>query len=217
MNKSQIIKSGRRTREKTARRNAILKAAKETFFERGFIEATVDNIAERCGLAKGTIYLYFKSKEEIYVSLMTKGLQLLKGDMGKAVSPDLSTVEALERLLDVYYSFYCKNKKYFRIIFLSSHPDVRSRASDELLKASIDTANDCLKILSNVINTGIENKIFRIINAWTAANILWATVNGIIMNYEQDPIYRDEIAGLKLEEILKESLQLFLDGLRTRE
>lgn len=216
MNKSQTIKSERKIKEKTARRDAILKAAKDAFFKNGFMDTTVDNIADKCGLAKGTIYLYFKSKEEIYVSLMINGLKLLKKEMEKAVRHELPSDATLERLLDVYYNFYLKNRKYFRIIFLSSHPDMRSRVSEELLKTSIDISNDCLTILSHAIKRGIESGFFKMADSWMAANILWATANGLIMNYEKDPLYRHEIVGVTLEKILKESLNLFLDGLRVK-
>ena len=216
MNESQSIKRERKFKEKNARRDAILKAAKEAFFRKGFMETTVDSIADRCGLAKGTLYLYFNSKEEIYVSLMTKGLKLLKKEMENTASAMHDGEETLKRLLSVYYNFYLKNRKYFRIIFLSSHPDVRSRVSEELLKTSVETGNDCLRILSDAIKRGIDSGSFKQTDPWQAANILWATVNGLIMNYEKDPIYREEIVGIKLEKILTESLNLFMDGLRIK-
>ncbi|MDL1898122.1 helix-turn-helix transcriptional regulator, partial [Anaerolineae bacterium CFX7] len=60
----------RRERERDARRQAILAQAKSVFAERGFLNATVEEIAERAELAVGTLYRYFQSKEEIYVSLL---------------------------------------------------------------------------------------------------------------------------------------------------
>lgn len=216
MNKGQTTREERKNKEKSARKDLILKAAKEAFFKRGFMDTTVDHIAERSGLAKGTIYLYFKSKEDIYASLMTTGLKLLKDKMQNAVITTIPADETLKRLLAVYFRFYLKNKKYFRIIFLSSHPDLRRRVSHELLSASVDIANDCLRILSDAIEKGMKDGLFKRTDPWQSANILWATVNGIIMNYETDPIYRDEIVGITLDKILEESLNLFLDGLRIR-
>ena len=67
----------RRAREKLARRQAILAAAKAVFAEKALSATTIDEIAERAELAKGTIYLYFKSKEEMYTALMEDGLALL--------------------------------------------------------------------------------------------------------------------------------------------
>ncbi len=55
----------RRRREKENRRAAILKAARKLFFEKGFKPVTVESIAHKGELSKGSIYLYFNSKEEI--------------------------------------------------------------------------------------------------------------------------------------------------------
>ena len=59
----------RKEREKQARQDAILEAAREIFFAKGLDQATIDDIAEKAELSKGTIYLYFKSKEELYISV----------------------------------------------------------------------------------------------------------------------------------------------------
>jgi len=113
-----------------------------------------------------------------------------------------------------YFSFYEKNRKYFRIMFLSSQPDVRERVADELLRECLDSARECMQVLSDVIEKGIGDGVFRKVNPWAFANILWSTVNGIIMHYEQGPLYRDEILRLPLREMLHEALDLALNGLR---
>ena len=55
----------RKEREKEHRRNTILDAAEEVFFSKGINLATMDEVAERAELSKGTLYLYFKNKEEL--------------------------------------------------------------------------------------------------------------------------------------------------------
>jgi AcrR family transcriptional regulator len=59
----------RRKKEKEHRRNAILKAARKLFFEKGFKAVTVDSIAAKADISKGSVYLYFDSKEEIYADI----------------------------------------------------------------------------------------------------------------------------------------------------
>ena len=67
----------RKAREKLLRHQQILDAAYEVFRKEGYSSATMDLIAERAEIAKGTIYLYFKSKEEVYCSLLVNGLDIL--------------------------------------------------------------------------------------------------------------------------------------------
>ena len=67
----------RKERERLVRREQILEAAYQLFHETGFSAATMDQIAERAELAKGTLYLYFKSKEEVYYALLDRGLEII--------------------------------------------------------------------------------------------------------------------------------------------
>ncbi|MFH2076862.1 MAG: helix-turn-helix domain-containing protein, partial [Pseudomonadota bacterium] len=62
----------RRKRERESRKNAILKAARKLFFEKGFRSVTVESIARKADLSKGSIYLYYSSKEEIYSQILLK-------------------------------------------------------------------------------------------------------------------------------------------------
>ena len=63
----------RRQREKEARRQQILDAARDLFFDRGFEGTTIDEIAQRTEISKGAVYLHFPSKEEIYFTLPRPG------------------------------------------------------------------------------------------------------------------------------------------------
>ena len=65
-----MAKKKRERKDKDQRVKEILDAAKQVFFERGYFSATVEEIARRASISKGTVYLYFKDKDELYVSLM---------------------------------------------------------------------------------------------------------------------------------------------------
>lgn len=215
MNDSHYSTRQRRQKEQAERRRAILEAAREVFFDKGFMAATVEAIAGRCGLAKGTIYLYFKGKEELYISILAEGLGLLKKEFAKITQLSRPADLLLGQILETYFAFYQRHRQYFGILFLSSQPDVRERVPEDLFRQCMDIARDCMQVVSQVIQQGMDDAIFRRVNPWVKANILWATVNGIIMCYEQDPMYRDEVLDLSLEEILQQALDLALNGLRS--
>ncbi len=115
----------RKQKEQAHRRKAILSSAREAFFDKGFMAATIEEIADGRQLAKGTIYLYFKSKEDLYINLVIEGLRLLKGQLSEVEKMALGADLLLGEILRVYSAFYDKYPKYFRIMFLSGHPDVR--------------------------------------------------------------------------------------------
>lgn len=214
MNISHKSTQGRRQRERVARRETILEAARSVFFSKGMMAATIDEIAEKCGLAKGTLYLYFKSKEEIYLSLMDEGTTLLKKEIEKVEELQLPSDKLLEAFLKTYYRFYQKHKDYFRIIFLGSHPDMQSNVSKELLLKCKKNGEGGLVTIRNVINRGIQTGLFRKVDAWDVANILWVTVNGIVMVYERNAGNR-KAGSREVERALRTCLNLFLEGLKT--
>ncbi len=64
----------RRSREKEARRNQILDAARALLFEKGLHATSINQIAKQAELGVGTIYFYYRSKEEIFADLQEEGL-----------------------------------------------------------------------------------------------------------------------------------------------
>jgi AcrR family transcriptional regulator len=103
----------RRAREKAQRRQEILDAARLEFFERGFHQPTVDDVAARAEVSKGTIYLYFVSKEEILAHLLIEGLDLLLSDMEAAIAPESSPSAecAMQDLTNAYLHFCQSNQR----------------------------------------------------------------------------------------------------------
>lgn len=212
MNTGQSNRDARRAKEREERRLDILASAREVFFAKGFKSATVGDIASSASLAKGTLYLYFSSKEEMYCALMDEGMALLQKDLMKALSRPMRPDRVLSELIKAYHGFYEKHPEYFRIMFLSSQPDVRSKVPQETLEASVGKARECLGAVAEIIQKGVETGLFKKIDTWSAANTIWAMINGVIMAYE-DPIYRDEIATVSLDEALAGCLRMALHGI----
>lgn len=67
----------RKQLEKNARRKIILECAAAVFQRKGFIASTIEDIAEKAQIAKGTIYLYFKSKADLYFNLTQPAIENL--------------------------------------------------------------------------------------------------------------------------------------------
>ncbi|MGH2569187.1 MAG: TetR/AcrR family transcriptional regulator, partial [Bacteroidota bacterium] len=93
----------RKEREKEHRREEILNAAQRVFFEKGLQTATMDEIAEVAELSKGTLYLYYKSKEDLYLAVMIRGLEILYNMFAQTTSTKEPTIVQLVKLGDAYY------------------------------------------------------------------------------------------------------------------
>ena len=75
----------RREREREERHAAILAAARSVFFPHGLYTATMDEVAAAAEVSKGTVYLYFPTKETILAHLLQEGLALLTEALGKGI------------------------------------------------------------------------------------------------------------------------------------
>jgi AcrR family transcriptional regulator len=104
----------RRTREeqKAARERRILRAAEDLFGRRGYAETTMGEIAQRAGLAVGTIYNYFASKPEIVLALLHRetGITLAAGEAVVKRPPD-DPAEAVAALFDVYVDLVLRHDR----------------------------------------------------------------------------------------------------------
>ena len=97
----------RKEREKERRRQQIIVAAKRVFSEKGFNKATMEDIAKEAELSPGTLYLYFKNKEELYASLSLRILQYLHirvthVNKDTSLTPDKKLSALMEAMYDVY-------------------------------------------------------------------------------------------------------------------
>ncbi len=204
----------RKEREKLARREAIIASAQEIFFAKGFNATTMDEIAHKAELSKGTLYLYFGSKEELYVSVMSEGLNILFDRVKEAFAQDLPPDQKIRKLGEVYYRYYLDYREYSRIFFFLEHKDVSKSLPRELVQDSIDKGKHFFQLLEGVIQKGIEQGIFAPIDPRKAAVAFWGATNGILLLFEEE--LNKEIIGMDLERLIYYTLDLFLDALRKR-
>jgi AcrR family transcriptional regulator len=108
---------GRSRRRDTAenRRSAILKAAREVFARRGFAETSVDDIAAAAGIAKGTAYLYFSSKEQIYLeALLERAREVEASSRARMLDAD-TWQDKIRAYMATRLEFLSAHSDFFRI------------------------------------------------------------------------------------------------------
>ena len=94
--------AGKRKERSAARREAILAAALDEFSARGFEATRLDDVAKRAGVAKGTIYLYFRDKESLFQELIRTMLTPLVGTIEALGAADLPVALLAERIVDLF-------------------------------------------------------------------------------------------------------------------
>lgn len=199
----------RRIREKELRRRQILDAAREIFFEKGFEGTTIDDIARNTELSKGAIYLYFPSKEEIYITLMEEGSEIIYDMLQESVRVDLPADTLLRRLGHAYYRFYQEFPNYFRMMFLYySSTELTSKISGALHARCEQNAKKSLALVAQVVQRGVDEGLFHQCNPWELAIMTWSCLNGIILLGE-----RREHEQLNLNTSIERIHDLYLESM----
>ncbi len=171
----------RKEREKEMRRKSILEAAGVVFFEKGLRAATLDEIAEKAEVSKGTIYLYFSSKEDLYCSLMTKGLLMLLETFRQS-NPDESDPTGAIRLFgEAYLQFSRQHSHLFKMLAAVENPAIADHVSPEVFAALEQSSDDVLSYVATFVQRGIDTGIFRRdISAHEAVVLFWVSLSGLL-------------------------------------
>lgn len=109
-------KAPERETEREARSAEIVAVAERLFNQNGFERTSMDEVAAEAHLTKRTLYKYFFSKEDLYFTVVLKGLRLLMGYIDASTSQGRSGLERLQRAGEAYQRFYRENPEVFRQI-----------------------------------------------------------------------------------------------------
>jgi AcrR family transcriptional regulator len=171
----------RREREKEQRHNDILDAAERIFFGKGYSAATMDDIAAAAELSKGTIYLYFKTKEEVYFAITLRGLKILTELSLKASAQGRNGLEKVFLIGRAFLQFSKEYPNYFNALAYYEIKETEVPACESEAAKCDDAGNDALEILVEALKTGIEDgSIRQDIDPRTMAIILWGQTSGVI-------------------------------------
>ncbi len=207
--------SSRRLKEKEDRKGLILAAAREVFFDVGIRRATVDMIAAKAEIAKGTIYLYFQTKETILAHLLLEGLDTLHEYLTTAFddSAALDSETRLRRLAAAYYEFYLQEPDYFRLMMAFDRGQFQESVSPELYELILLRSLRGLRCVADAAQQGInEGTLTTKADARQLAGMLWAALNGVLV-ITSHPLRR-ELVEQEVEKLYAGVLETMLRGLR---
>ncbi len=140
----------RREKEKKYRKQTILESAKRLFFKQGFSATTMNQIAEASELSKGTLYLYFQNKEELYISLLVEGMEILNNNLSRAIEGITGWEEKFLALGWAYYQYSIDYSEFFQISFQFQHGEITANISDELYNKCFQAGLNSLGFLFKV-------------------------------------------------------------------
>src|SRR5438067_5553636 len=105
----------RRQEASELRRLAILQAARTVFARQGYADTVVDDIAVQAGIGKGTLYLYFPSKEQIYLAALLEQARRLDADSRAAMSAAATWRDKLRAFVEMRLGYFDEHADFMRI------------------------------------------------------------------------------------------------------
>ena len=189
------------------RKAQILNAAEGVFTKRGFNEARMDDIAEKTGLSKGTLYLYFKSKDDLIIAILERIFQREFRQLEDLQQDDSSASDAMLKLTDLITKDIVSMLRLIPIIYNFLALAFRNKYVQPALK---DYINRYLNILIPIIQRGIDAGEFRSVDAREVAIAAGAIIEGTMLLWVYDKSIIDP------ERHIRSGMKLLLGGVQTR-
>jgi len=167
----------RKAQERQARRRRIQEAARTVFTEKGYAGASIELIARAAQLSVGAIYLYFRSKEDLYVSLVEDTMMAFDVEMGR-VREDVEVSSRLRATWDVLVRWAERDAEGPRILRLLAQPAIRPQLSDEVVTAVSVGLGHIQNHMGACVADGIHAGLYRQVNAREIADLAWSVLLG---------------------------------------
>ncbi len=208
----------RKEREKEQRREDIIDAAQKIFFEKGLVSATMDEIADAAELSKGTLYLYYNSKEDLYLAVHLRGEDILLKMFETAIGTGEPTLKKIANLGKAYYEFFRNHYKYYETIKFFQNSAFHKQVSPEMMDHCTASLERIWTIILGLVSRGMEEGVIR--NDIQQAQILmflYTNVTALIRQIDTEPTLWKEKFHLDLDDTLYLSMRLVLEMISTDE
>jgi len=175
-------KISRKEREYLAHREEILSAAEKVFAAKGFFSTTMSDIARKAEFGTGSLYKYFKSKEDLYFTLIDEKVEEINGPVKAELSQKTPAVERIKKVLSLQFEFFERNRDFFRI-YASERTRFEWTVKDELGKDLHEKMVAYIHLLAGVMREGIEAGEFKPLNPIDLAHALVGIVNSFVFEW----------------------------------
>lgn len=202
--KKKPVRTGRKAREGLQRRREILDAAEHLFGKQGFYSTSMAEIAGASEFAVGSLYQFFKSKEEVYVALMEEKFEVFIRQVRAEVDGAPGPLEKIDALIGTKLQFFEKHRDFFKIYATElggADCSVKGPPGQKLMRQF----KGYMEIISNVIREGMESGVIRKADpdslAFVLNGIMTALIRPWILGADKDSLTAkaDLIRGVFLQ------------------
>ena len=173
--------------------------------------ANLDAVAERAGVAKGTLYRYFENKGELYVAVLAESGAIFEQKLRATLQPALDAPAQLRRTARFYFDHYVHNRDYFQIFWAIENPSVVGEIPGAVLDQVARLWESCVALVAGIVERGVASGEFAPCDPWEVANVLWTLANGLIQTETSST--RRRLRRRSLEEVFDDAIEIVLRGI----
>lgn len=192
-----------KTIKKERKRERMLEVAAQLFSKKNYHEVMMDDVARLTDVAKGTVYNYFSSKEELYFSIMSSKLKNLNSSLKSKIASEISVIDSLHTYVIHLYMFMMKYQNFF-LMYQKEYMNAQNEFCDELRAMS----DELKSILSEVIYKGKRENQFRDVDESFSVKLVLGSIFGTVQRGVEN-----KYTGEKLIEEREKLFDFVLHGL----
>lgn len=171
----------RKAREKERRRKAIIDAAEKVIFSKGLEQATMKEIAEAAELSKGTLYLYFKNKQDLYIAICERGSNMLNQKFSKVLAGDQTGIELIRLMGETYLDFVHNYPDYYNaFMYYENLKNTEELENSETAQTCEENRRQAMTFMVRALQIGMQDgTIDDSYDPKELAIVLWSCTRGI--------------------------------------
>jgi len=171
----------RKKREKVAKVEGILSAARRVFSRKGYEATTMEDIASEAGFGKASLYFYFQGKEEVFLGLIRDGLKRQRNLLREVMGSKLSNVGRLEAVTSKFFEDVKENRDFIRIMHSESQK-LYTTALRKVHSYIIREREKTTEGIAWIIRDGIKSGEFRKVEPTVAAASFMGIISSVIFS-----------------------------------
>ena len=190
--------------EHEKRKHEILQKALDVFITEGYEDATYQKIADKCGITRTTLYIYFKNKQEIFgFSIKQLLTEIETSLLGILKTPELSNEQILRKVMETLIDISLQNTKLFEVL-LPYLIQLKKQGKDpnKSVKRRVLRVRH---LISSLVIQGVKSQEFKNVNIHSTGELLYGLV--------ESSIFRISVLNQKNVDEIKKAMNVAIDGI----
>lgn len=206
-----VLKPGKKIalteEDKEAQRQRIMQAAVKVFGKQGYHRSTITQIAQTADMGRGTLYWYFKSKEDLFREVILQFMHGSVQQLQEMINQEDSLEQTLRKIIRSWLDMAVEQPEYVHIMYSIYSHHAEGELAHELLSATTELYRQIIAFLEALFQKAIHSGQMRSADSYRLSRLMIGLIDGIVLQH----LFVEPIQPEAMTEVV---LGLMLKGLR---